>query len=540
MDTNPPTYLFVRGDERRPETNTIIPPAIPAVFGGPLKILPVRLPRLAAYPDRREFVEHDSVEAAEKAIPAARSALEKLKADKNPDAKKVTAAELKLSLVEARHLMLTTTLRAEHLDDSGKRDSEEWKSAAGESVVAQRKLAVLDAQQKLEEARTKQADFQSKLDSKIKLADEAEKAGKEANDLAVAKFAVEKASDDLKKSKTKTEEAEKALGDAEKENAAPVTTAYKPSSPEIYPDSSTGRRSAFARWVTDSNNPLTARVAVNHIWLRHFGQAIVPTVFDFGRNGQSPTHPQLLDWLAAEFMAQKWSMKAMHRLIVTSSTYRMASTFDQADAKVDPENVYYWRMPAKRVEAEAVRDNVLYVCGSLDSKMGGPEIPAAQGLTSLRRSIYLRIAPEKEVPFLKIFDGPEPTECYARKTTVMPHQALALANSELAFAQAKVLAGELTKSCGDDKIKFVREAFLRVLSREPSRKERAECIAFLSEQSNWLSDHAPQPDTKGEPVEKNTAKSDSTKSSGQSPPTQRAREDLVLVLLNHNDFVTIR
>src|SRR5207248_7633074 len=111
-----------------------------------------------------------------------------------------------------------------------------------------------------------------------------------------------KASDDLKKAKTKTEETEKILADAEKENVAPSNTNYKPSSPEVYPQTSTGRRSALARWLIDAKNPLTARVAMNHIWLRHFGQAIVATPSNFGLNGRAPTHPQLLDWLAAEFM----------------------------------------------------------------------------------------------------------------------------------------------------------------------------------------------------------------------------------------------
>jgi hypothetical protein len=248
----------------------------------------------------------------------------------------------------------------------------------------------------------------------------------------------------------------------------------------------------------------------------------------------------LLDWLAAEFMAQKWSMKAMHWLIVTSSAYRMESTSDAANVKVDPENVYYWRMPTKRLEAEAVRDNVLYVCGSLDAKMGGPEIPAVQGLTSVRRSIYLRIAAEKEVPFLKIFDGPDPSDCYARKTTVMPHQALALANSELAFAQAKILASELSKTCGEDKSKFVREAFLRVLAREPNRRERNECVTFLGEQAKWLADNAAKTDSSSEPPAKKAGKNEAAKTVKPSEPPQRAREDLVLVLLNHNDFVTIR
>src|SRR5581483_836041 len=112
-----------------------------------------------------------------------------------------------------------------------------------------------------------------------------------------------------------------------------------------------GRRLALARWITDQQNPLTARVAMNHVWMRHFGKPLVPTVFDFGRNGQPPSHPALLDWLAAEFMERKWSMKAMNKLIVTSAAYRMDSTPDTAALARDPENVWLWRMNPRRMEA---------------------------------------------------------------------------------------------------------------------------------------------------------------------------------------------
>src|SRR5262249_25249149 len=127
----------------------------------------------------------------------------------------------------------------------------------------------------------------------------------------------------------------KALAKAEADLKAPPTTAYTPREGKGYPATSTGRRLALARWLASKDNPLTARVAVNHIWLRHFGQALVPSVFDFGRNGQPPTHPALLDWLAAEFMERGWRMKALHRLIVTSSAYRMDSTPDASNLAVD-------------------------------------------------------------------------------------------------------------------------------------------------------------------------------------------------------------
>src|SRR5262249_41933583 len=148
----------------------------------------------------------------------------------------------------------------------------------------------------------------------------------------------------------------------------------------IFPTTSTGRRLALARWIADRQNPLTARVAMNHLWLRHFGKAIVPTVFDFGRNGRPPSHPALLDWLAAEFMDRDWSMKKLHRLMVTSSAYRMDSVNDGPGRALDPDNRWLWRMNSRRMEAELVRDSVLHVAGNLDLTMGGPDIPHQLGL----------------------------------------------------------------------------------------------------------------------------------------------------------------
>jgi hypothetical protein len=239
---------------------------------------------------------------------------------------------------------------------------------------------------------------------------------------------------------------------------------------------------------------------VNHIWLRHFGRGIVTTPENFGASGARPSHPALLDWLAVEFMEHGWSMKHIHRLIVTSATYRMASTTDSADAEIDPDNIALWRMPSRRMEAEIVRDNILAAAGSLEATMGGPDIDCAQGLTSPRRSIYLRSAAEKEVEFLRIFDGPSVNECYQRRPSVLPQQALALANSDLAVAQSKMLAKKLE---GDD-AKFASDAYERLLSRKPTDDELAACVTFLKGKS------------------------------------ATGREQLVMVLLNHNDFVTIR
>jgi hypothetical protein len=342
----------------------------------------------------------------------------------------------------------------------------------------------------------------------------------------------------------------------------PVTTAYTPRPAKAYPEISTGRRLALARWITDRKNPLAARVAVNHVWLRHFGKALVPSVTDFGANGQRPANPALMDWLAAELMSgevrgeggeaksaalspassllspgpRPWSLKRLHRLIVTSSTYRMDSGYDAADGKLDPENRYLWRANTRRMEAEVVRDSVLHVSGQLDLTAGGPDLDPNLGLTNKRRSLYFRHSMEKQVEFLNTFDQVPPAECYERPETVMPQQALALSNSALSVAQSRALAAALWKQVGDRPAaeanrEFVTDAFQQVLGRNPSAAERTECERFLAAQAGLLADPRKlTPFATGAPAAVAPAKD----------AAQRAREGLVHVLFNHNDFVTIR
>jgi hypothetical protein len=309
----------------------------------------------------------------------------------------------------------------------------------------------------------------------------------------------------------------------------------------MYPAQSTGRRTALANWITSRDNPLAARVAANHIWMRHLGAPIVPTVFDFGLNGKPPTNQPLLDWLATELLDHGWSMKHLHRLIVTSATYRMRSDDGEggasetvANRKGDPDNVYLWHTNLRRMEAEVVRDSVLAIGGSLDCAMGGPDIDYEQGLKSPRRSVYFRHAHEKQMTFLKLFDAASPNECYRRDQSVMPQQALALANSSLSIAQSRKLASRITADTGGDVDpigSFVTSAFERVLARSPTETERQACEGFIREQSNRLSNRS-ELDAFG------------AGDAGPVPPSwdpaQRARENLVHVLINHNDFVTIR
>jgi hypothetical protein len=265
--------------------------------------------------------------------------------------------------------------------------------------------------------------------------------------------------------------------------------------PELKPptDKTTGRRLALAHWLTDAKNPLTARVAVNHIWMRHFGQPLVPSVFDFGKNGRRPMHPALLDWLAAEFVDQKWSMKHLHKLIVTSHTYRMASTPDATNAAIDRDNLYFWRVAPRRLEAEAVRDQLLAVAGKLDDKMGGPELDQTSGQTVYRRSLYFRHAHEKQMEMLTLFDAAGVTECYQRRESVVPQQALALVNSPLSEAMAKELVKQLAGE--KENAKFIDAAFTQVLGRKPTTAEAKECAAFLDAEPGEAKAPPPQPMT---------------------------------------------
>ncbi len=291
------------------------------------------------------------------------------------------------------------------------------------------------------------------------------------------------------------------------------------------PFTSTGRRLALARWIADRNNPLTARVAVNHVWLRHFGKPLVPSVANFGLGGKPPTHPELLDWLAVRFVDDGWSMKKLHRLVVASHAYRLASQAGEERQKKDPENRWLWRMGPRRMEAEVVRDSLLAAAGDLDRSAGGPPLDEKLGQTSHRRSLYFRFNTQYKMAFLEQFDAPSPSECYERRESIVPQQALALSNSALALNAARGLAKRLAAEPD-----FIAAGFEQVLGRPPTAPERERCERFLREQAALLAGPSrltafpASPDAVVPP---------------SADPVQRAREDLVGVLFNHNDFVTI-
>lgn len=320
------------------------------------------------------------------------------------------------------------------------------------------------------------------------------------------------------------------------EATALTDSKYEPIGP-TYPKTSTGRRAALADWITDPRNPRTARIAANHIWLRHFGEAIVPSVENFGLNGQQPSHPELLDWLASELVANNWSMKHLHRQIVLSRTYGLSSAANEVSSnrKTDPENQFLWRANSRRMEAELVRDCVLASAGKLDLTRGGPDIPQTEGAKTLRRSLYFRLTPDDRMKFLELFDVANPNACYRRSDSVVPQQALALTNSALPLDMSRHLARQIDQATAgaDDDVaneKFVTAAFEQTISRQPTATELTLCLKFLDGQTELLT--SPKLTAFGGSAVAKVA---------PSPNNElRAKENLIHVLYCHNDFVTIR
>ncbi len=343
----------------------------------------------------------------------------------------------------------------------------------------------------------------------------------------------------------------RAAAEAAKVNAAKADAAYTPIGP-TYPTTSTGRRLALAKWLTDKDNPLTARVAVNHVWKRHFGTALVPTVANFGLNGKPPTHPALFDWLAVEFIESGWSLKYLHRLMVTSAAYRRASSeFGSRRAEGgtediptfalplptprDPDNRFYWRANVRRMEAEVVRDTLWSLTEGLDRSFGGVELEPALADTTPRRSLYFRHTPDDQATMLELFDGPSAAECFERTDSIMPQQALSLVNSHLALTQSRSLARELSRAtvgtASTSDVDFIRLAFERVLSRSPQPDELTKTDAFLQRQAAAFFDQSKLT---------RTATGLNSTVPPSTDPRQRARENLIHVLLNYHEFVTIR
>ncbi len=254
----------------------------------------------------------------------------------------------------------------------------------------------------------------------------------------------------------------------------------------------TGRRLAFAKWLTRPDHPLTARVQVNQIWKHHFGTGIVKTLGNFGRAGSPPSHPELLDWLAQEFVRQGWSLKAMHRLMMTSATYRQSSAVTANQEKVDPENTLVSRMPLVRLDAEALYDSLLLVAGRLDETRFGPPDAVtvrADGLVTpvgtargWRRLVYVRQARKQLATHLENFDFPQMNpNCIERRDSIVAPQALHLMNNGMVYQLAEHFASRVLGEAGTDPAKQVERVYWLALSRPPTDEERQIGVAALNQ-----------------------------------------------------------
>jgi hypothetical protein len=487
-----PTYLFVRGDERRPARNQPLRPGVPALLAnGDLAIRPVTLPAEAHAPGLRPYVLADHLRAAQGRVAAAHEKLHQARAARRHTAAAVRVAETVVAVAEAE---------ADALRARAEADRARAREPARRAARAECRLAVARAEEAVARAEWERLTVRNKAEADKKL--------------AAARQALAAASK---------------LAEAPGERYTPLRGSIKTLESNVeteasrnrpYPATSTGRRSALARWLTDPRNPLTARVAVNHVWARHFGQPLVPTVFDFGRRGTPPTHPELLDWLAVEFVEHGWSMKHLHRLLVTSDTYRLSSSAAGAadiDRRADAANRYYWRMNPVRMEAEVIRDSLLELAGELDPARGGPPTDLAAEDASRRRSLYFVHSHNDNHRFLETFDQANVLECYRRAESIVPQQALALSNSGLTRHAAERIAARLREQLGPlPDARFIRAAFETVLASAPTPAEQDVCERALAELTAALKKH------------------------GEPDAVRRARVDLVHALLNHNDFITVR
>ena len=297
----------------------------------------------------------------------------------------------------------------------------------------------------------------------------------------------------------------------------------------------TGRRLAFARWMTNADaapGALIARVAVNRIWKHHFQHGIVRTLGNFGTTGAPPTHPELLDWLAAQFVRNGWSRKSMHRLIMTSSTYRQSSEITPATRRSDPRNELLSHFPLKRLEAESLRDTMLFVAGRLNRKPFGPSDSLStrdDGLVTVnasghgwRRSIYVQQRRKQLPTILEAFDVPEMNpNCLERRSSTVATQALYMMNNKMVHELAGSLADRIHEQVGDDFDRQIDALYRIVLSRLPDQDQRvATKYALLEMRKQWN--------------EQANASDDQQRS-----PALRALDNLCHALLNSAEFVYV-
>lgn len=488
------TRLHRRGDPANPDPDLLIEPAVPELFQSfASTVEPVELPISAYAPVVREYVQTDLISKAAEKLAAAEKILETGHSDSGEienDQKLESAVVVAHSELEA----LQATLAAEQAKYTVGAESFEFKALANEASRLQARRDVVLAKHEMLLAGDDEGKQKAAADKLKQAEDRLAKADSGSGDYQPLRVS------------------RKAL-----ETPAHNFETYGTS----YASSSTGRRLALARWIIDRRNPLTARVAVNHVWMRHFNQPLVESVFDFGLRAPLPEQAELLDFLAWEFMESGWSFRHLHRLIVMSQAYQLSSSTLAAPAEnlqIDPTNQFYWRMNARRMESQVVRDSLVYLAGELNQTMLGPSVEPSS--TSRRRSLYFKHSRDQQDLMLSIFDDADLLACYRRTESIVPQQALAMANSRLTFDMAVKIAQRITSDIdvSDEELgSWIETAFFQLLGRSPSTEELDECLRFCDDIKQLT-------DTENE----------------QADAQQRVKLRLIHALLNHNDFVTIR
>ncbi len=548
FDAHPdePTYVHVRGDARNPDTSNALQPGVPRFLEfASLRPQPIGLPLEAYAPAAQSFVLRDRLREANNEIAQAERALIEIESQVQ-----LAVAGAEEHAEEQVAEQTTSAVAATPAKVAGSAEE-----AQTRLEVAQRELAAaaLRPQQLLTayEADRAKAQATSNIDARSKAAAIASRQRQLAItelELARAKLALLKKG---KENNEKTEELRKQLERAQQKVAEARNSLNDPGTQyeslrasrkalegpdegeesryRPYPKQSTGRRLAFARWLTHPDNPLAARVAVNHIWLRHFGQPLVADVTDFGRRAKRPAQHELLDWLAVELMNNGWRMKPLHRLMVTAQVYRLSTGTagaNEATRLGDPENQFYWRRMPMRMESQVIRDSLLRLTGDLDTSMGGPSIDPNTKEPRLRRSVYFKHSRDDQHAFLSMFDDADIFNCYRRRESVVPQQALALANSRLSLEMAARLARRLVEdmppsvAAADFDNEFITQACELILCRQPTAAERTLCLAALAKWRHLRGEDAAAADRRSAAAEE--------------------WRNLVHALLNHNDFITIR
>jgi hypothetical protein len=309
---------------------------------------------------------------------------------------------------------------------------------------------------------------------------------------------------------------------------------------------SSGRRGALANWLADPSNPLTPRVMANRIWHYHFGQGIVGSPSDFGVMGERPSNNELLNYLAATFVENGWSIKKMHRLIMLSNAYQRSSAYNAEAVKVDPQNKLVWCYNRHRLEGETIRDAVLEISGRLNLKMGGPGVfpPMPPGVVTrggwkkdedpseaLRRSVYVFVRRNTRYPMFEVFDMPDTHEsCARRNTTITAPQALELLNNDLVLDWARSFAGRVLNDSGLSPEAQIDRAYKLAYARTPSQDERKMALAFLDRHMPILAERIAKNEKVPLPEEL---------PQGVDAVRAAAMVDLCHMLLNSNEFVYV-